>query len=170
MERPINSVERPFKSVVRPWNDQSIPPPKNTSKPLNFNQKRFIWGSYLDSCFRPSQYAGEGKIPRSKLKCHQISPLVLIAGLKRCVVDSVLRAFAMGKKNPHPEMTALSDPVQAALLKAAARKMRCLKEDKPGEKAGELHPIFTSRLGRVVEFQVIILPSPFWHNLGLDLT
>ena len=37
---------------------------------------------------------------------------------------------------PDMELTKLSDPVQAALQKAAARKMRCAKPDPPEETPG----------------------------------
>lgn len=66
------------------------------------------------------------------------------------VGDSALRAIAMGKKNQQLA-AGLSDPVQAALLKAAARQMRC---SKPEENAEGLHPIFTPGLGQVVGCQV----------------
>ena len=75
---------------------------------------------------------------------------ILDGGLKKLVGvvgDSALRAIAMGKKNLELD-TGLSDPVQAALLKAAARQMRCSKE-KPEEKAEGLHSIFTPGLGKV---------------------
>ena len=44
---------------------------------------------------------------------------------------------AMVKKNGgQPEVAALADPVQAALLKAAQRKMRCAKPAAPEETPG----------------------------------
>ena len=141
----------------------------------------FIWDSYLDSCFRPSQYAGEGKISRSKHQM-QSSNYVFISGhcifttcvdckaQKGSVVDFALKSFAMGRKNSPPETTTLSESVQEALLKAAARKKRCSKEDQPHEEAGGLHPICITGLGQVVEFQVKIFPTQFWHNLDLDST
>ena len=77
------------------------------------------------------------------------------------VGDSALRAIAMGKKNQQLAV-GLSDPVQAALLKAAARQLRC---SKPEENAEGLHPIFTPGLGQVVDCQVKIFINVSTHFL-----